>query len=312
LGLGTVGLGVYQHLKSAPHLFEVVGVGVRHPDKYQGLVPNDLITDQIDALLKRDCDLVVELIGGLQDAEKYVVQSLLQKRHVITANKLLIAEKGEALQQLAHTNSVQLLYSAAVGGSIPILEQISHFVSSHPNDSIQSITGILNGTCNYILDEISKGKSFHEALINAQKAGFAEADPSFDISGKDTAHKLKIIARFAFGEDLKDFPIEGIYEEISKASAKLIAHCEKRSDGLHAWVLPQSISKDHPLSHVRGVDNGVVIQTRLGKTLQLKGKGAGGLPTAESVYADLLSIILETPLGIPKTFETPFSFKVAL
>ncbi|HEX2549310.1 MAG TPA: homoserine dehydrogenase, partial [Gammaproteobacteria bacterium] len=292
LGLGTVGYGVYQHLTASPHLFEIVGIGVSNPEKHAN-ISADLFTD-LDELFKRDADIVIELIGGLAIAEKYITKALQKKCHVITANKLLIAEKGSELHNLAALHSVNIIYSAAVCGAVPVLEFLSQFKRHYPRDEIQSITGILNGTCNFILDEMSDGSSYKKALARATKEGFAESDPFLDISGLDTAHKLKILARLAFQKELPHLVVQGINENIKEQSTKLIAHCELKGNQLQAFVLPQAISKDHPLINIKNVDNGVLIKTIQGKTFYLRGKGAGRLPTALAVYADLLAIYLDT------------------
>lgn len=293
LGLGTVGYGVYQHLKSAQHLFEIVGIGVKNPEKYPEISAD--VVSNLDELLDREADIVIELIGGLDIAEKYITKALQKKCHVVTANKLLIAEKGVELHKIAKLHSVHLLYSAAVCGSVPVLEFLNNLNEQYPEDAILSITGILNGTCNFILDEISKGKSFQKALQIARDEGYAEANPYLDLSGEDSGHKLKIIVRSAFQEELPNFVVQGIHDQIKEASTKLIAHCERKGTQLHAFILPQVISRDHPLAGIQGVDNGIVIKTVLGKTFQLQGKGAGRLPTAESVYADLLTILQDLP-----------------
>ncbi len=296
LGLGTVGLGVYQHLRAANELFEIVGVGVKNPAKYTGIVPLEILSTQPIELLQKECDVVIELIGGLSVANVLITEALKQGRHVITANKLLIAEHGVSLTNLAKTHGVKLLYSAAVAGSVPILEVLKQM------NNIKSITGILNGTCNFILDKMKQGETCFDAIRAAQLAGFAESDPTLDIEGHDAAHKLKILSRLAFGEVPQKLFIEGIthispesikIEEKRHHTIKLLAECRLTGDSLEASVTSKAIPYSHPLANISAADNSILIETISGETIQLSGKGAGRWPTAESVFADLFDLLLQ-------------------
>jgi homoserine dehydrogenase len=293
LGLGTVGFGVYSHLKAAHDVFEIVGIGVKHLSKHDSLgISKKILSDDLENLLNRDADIVIELIGDPIIAEQCITKALQQGKDVVTANKFVIAEKGPILQALAEEHHVKLCYSAAVGGSVPILETIHH-IKNHLTDEIHSVTGILNGTCNYMLDLISQGKTFEEALFSAQKEGYAELDPSLDIQGMDAAHKLKIIARTAFHKELSDFFVEGIEKVSTNGIVKLVAHCELKDNLLYASVKPEVVPLSHPFATIQGADNCVIIKTKKGKDYRLNGKGAGRWPTAMSVYSDILHLLSE-------------------
>jgi homoserine dehydrogenase len=291
LGLGTVGMGVYQRLSQSPDKFEICGIGVKHLEKHPN-IPKNLLSKNILGLLERDADVVIELIGEPLAAEACIKKSLQQKKHVITANKNLIAMLGLELEALATANNVKLLYSSSVGGSLPILEILKHL--QHKSKKVRSITGILNGTCNYVLEKMAQGVDFAAAIKSAQLAGFAEQDPTFDITGLDTAFKLKILAKHAFSTTLNDFPVEGIASiQTTEGRIKLIAHCAWHNNELHAYVKPLVV--DHPsfFTNICGAENGILIELMDGDIIQLRGKGAGRYPTAESVVSDLIHLYLE-------------------
>ena len=295
-GLGTVGYGLYQNLLATSEHFEIIGIGVKNLNKHLD-IPSTLISDDYQTILARDCDIVIELIGDPLIAERLITQALAQGRHVVTANKFLLAEKGLQLNQFANAHGVKLLYSAAVAGSVPILETLACLAKKN----IKSITGILNGTCNYILEKVSLGESLTDAIQAAQTAGFAEADPTLDISGIDAAQKLTIIARHAFGKELKHFEIQGIQDidatlvaEHAKNNQiiKLLAHVKYDQGILHASVKPQAIPNTDFLAKIDGANNAILIETAEGEYFHIHGKGAGRWPTAEAVYADLLDLAL--------------------
>jgi homoserine dehydrogenase len=300
-GLGTVGLGVYHYLLDNTDLFEIVGIGVKDLSKHRYLqISEAIISDNLQEIITRDCDVIIELIGGIEASEQLVTQALLQKRHVITANKALIAAKGQYLSHLAVCYNAKLLYSATVAGSIPILEILRLFNTANVRSKIQSITGILNGTSNFILDKIREGQSLIEAIKSAQKAGFSEADPSLDLNGTDAAQKLQILARHAFNQELSNITVEGIQNikedfvrrDDQKNIVRLVACCELKNGALEASVKPNVLADSHPLAHVVDANNCILIQTVIGEVITLHGKGAGRWPTAEAVYADLLHLVL--------------------
>ena len=188
LGCGTVGGGVLARLLALPARFRVIGVAVRDLDRVRTpSVPRRLLTDDAAALLAREADVVVELLGGREPAHEWIAQALDRGRHVVTANKALLAGEVENLSELARRRGVSLRFSAAVGGALPALEAVRRAAAS---GRIHSITGVLNGTCNFVLDRCAAGASFAEAVTLARDAGYAEADPTLDLDGSDAAQKL--------------------------------------------------------------------------------------------------------------------------
>jgi homoserine dehydrogenase len=299
LGLGSVGLGVYQRLRGAPDKFRIVGIAVRNKDKHQasGVSPELLVTDPW-TLVQKTCDVVVELIGGLDPATALIETSLAAGRHIVTGNKAVIAREGVRLQALAQSRGVELKYSASVGGAVPVLEVVREVRRQR---EIRGISGVLNGTCNYVLDQLAQGEELPAAVAAAQREGFAEADPSLDLSGADSADKLAILARAAFGVDLhpSDISCQGIEEITSDQALKarstgksirLIASSRISRGGIDAKVEPIMIPSTHPLGGAMGAENRVLIDASGGDPILLAGKGAGRWPTSLSVFADLVDL----------------------
>ncbi len=297
-GVGTVGLGVYKHLLANSHLFDIVGVGVSDLTKHASQhIPKHLISNNIQALLERDCDVVIELIGGIEVAESLISQALMKNCHVVTANKALIAEKGEILRAIAEKYDVTLHYSAAVAGAIPILEVLQQLKNS--DNDIEEISGILNGTCNFILEKVKEGNSFKDAIKLAKHLGYAEHDPTADINGLDAAQKTVLISRIAFDQDPDQLDITGIQhlkeQHIHDALKRhkiirLVAQCRRKNNKIHAVVKPLFLNEDHPLAQVQSANNVVMIRNTRNEDQYWYGKGAGQWPTAESVFADLLTL----------------------
>lgn len=311
LGLGTVGWGVYQELLAHPDLFEVVGVAAKHREKHEGRVPAHLFSTDIFAIAERDCNVVIELIGGVHPATECIAAALESGKHVLSANKAAIA-KDPNLHNIARRNGVKLLYSAAVGGAVPVLEeleQLAHF------EKIRAIDGVLNGTTNFILHEIARGIPFEQAVASAQAAGLAEADPSNDLDGSDVACKLVLIAR-ACGIDLRFEDVDriGITEidprhifDLSKSGSavRLVGSIRRAAVGdnqagcavdasRHSYIAevkPAVLEAAHPLARTRREDNCVVVEFQNGEKKILRGKGAGRWPTTESVLADLFTLV---------------------
>lgn len=262
------------------------------------MVPKELLTEDLDALIDCPCDVVVELIGGTARAYELVRRALCARCHVITANKALLASHGEELQTIAVENEVVLCSSAAVGGALPALETIERAKAVGP---IRAVSGVLNATSNFVLDEIAAGSEFADAIFAAQKNGYAEADPSLDLDGTDTAQKLIILARSAFGASL---PLESIQREgiqgLTPAdlqaardratSVRLIATCWRTAHGLEARVAPMKLPQSHPLASVAGAQNRILVELVSGETFMVSGAGAGRWPTTEAVIADLMDI----------------------
>ncbi len=262
-----------------------------------------LFTKDIDQVLNdEDIDIVVELVGGTTIAKTITEKVLNAKKHIVTANKALLATYGEELFALARKNGVAIGFEASCGGGIPIVRAIYDGLMAN---KISAFLGIVNGTCNYILSAmIDKGKAYEEVLKEAQASGLAEADPFLDVSGYDSAHKLTILSSLAFSAstNLDEIPVEGIDKleltDVAMAdklgyTIKLLAIAEKRDDGISLRVRPAFISKDHPLAWVNGSFNAVsVYGNNVGHTMYY-GRGAGAAPTASAVVSDIISIALD-------------------
>lgn len=294
LGLGTVGLGVYRELMSHPELFTVVGVAVRQLDRGDQPVEKHLLTCDPWQILKRDCDVIVEVMGGQHPATALIAAALESGTDVVTANKSILAVDGPMLSTIAKENDARLLYSAAVGGAVPMLEILEHQARRTP---VRSVSGILNGTCNFILDETGHGVQFLNALAKAQESGLAEADPSLDLDGTDAAEKLVLIARTASGTDFPSLALDytGILdqscrERVNGHVMRLVAMAEITMDGVSAKVEPRLLPPDHLFAQIRGESNCLLIELANGQSLFLHGKGAGRWPTTEAVFADLLTL----------------------
>ena len=312
LGCGTVGGGVYQRLAELPSLFEVVGVGSRTSKRALATgVPAHLATTDIDELLERECDVVVELIGGIEYAKSLATTALTSHRHFVTANKALMAVAGDRLCSLACEYEVTVSYSAAVGGALPALEAIERARRFGP---IKSISGVLNGTTNFVLDRIVAGVSFKEAIREAQQSGYAEANASFDLDGTDAAQKLVLLARKAFGKQIAFSEIDrrGICEADVEfirdarrrgCAVRLVAQCSESPDGLTASVKLTELQPGHPLARVTGVENGLIIEPKHGEPTIIYGAGAGRWPTTEAVMADLFDLKRKQLVNRAEEFE---------
>lgn len=307
LGLGTVGSGVFKILQTqADKIARIAGCRlqatkalVRNPGKHQDLAQKvELVTDPEQILQDPGISIVAELMGGLHPAAEYLQQAIAAGKNVVTANKDLLATAGLPLIKLAQDKGVSLRYEASVAGAIPILNVLSQ---NFAGDQIQEITGIVNGTTNYILTQMSEqGADFEQALKKAQDLGFAEADPTNDVSGKDAAYKMIILTRFAFGTDLqlRDFHYDGIQAvrtaDVQAAKTwgyviKLIGLSRQVGSGLFVEVAPCLVKKDSRLGQIRNADNGLAVHSWAVGTSFFAGPGAGSLPTANSVVSDLIA-----------------------
>lgn len=303
LGCGTVGRGLVELLHSnGPLIAGRAGADLRLRkvlvrDIARGRnVPDELITDDVDeALSAPGVDIVVELAGGLEPARTWIARALSEGRHVVTANKALLAEHGPELFDLAARHGVSLGFSASVCGAVPVLGAISAGLAGN---RIESVFGIVNGTCNYILTRMAEGgASFDDALREAQAAGFAEADPSLDVDGKDAAQKLTVLARVAFGMRIRprDVDVEGIRhvapEDVRAATRMdcVVKHVVSAGVGT-PFARPVLLSRNHALAGVRNEQNAVLVRGDAAGDMTIMGAGAGGLPTAGSVLADLIEI----------------------
>lgn len=296
LGLGTVGLGVYRHLTQRPDLFEVVRIAARNAKRYaHDDIPAYLLTTDAQAAIRTPADVVVEAIGGLSPASELVRGAITARRHVVTANKALIAEHGTELSTLAHTNGMRLLYGASVGGASPVIETLATIADDDP---VVSIDAVLNGTTNFIIGRIEEGHTFEAALAEAQMLGFAEADPTRDLDGTDSLDKVRILARLATGRDAWIGTRQGILEDAPSLVRKALA------DGGHFRIVsslregvvsvgPSALRATTTLGSLRAEENAAVLRTKSGREIVVKGKGAGRWPTAEAVLGDLLQIARE-------------------
>jgi homoserine dehydrogenase len=255
-------------------------------------------TDDPLSLAKGDADVVVELIGGEEGIARQLVETALaNKKHVVTANKALLAKHGLALAQLAEKNGVTLKFEAAAAGGIPIVKALREGLITYRVDAVK---GILNGTCNYILTEMeSSGRSFAEVLKEAQAKGYAEADPTLDVGGGDTAHKLALLASLAFGTapDLASVAVEGIThitpDDIAFASEfgyriKLLGVARRMGSRIDQKVHPAMVKVRAALANVSGAANGVLVDAGEAGSFFFSGRGAGEAPTASAVVADIV------------------------
>jgi homoserine dehydrogenase len=321
-GLGTVGAGILKLLAEHGDMLEarcgrriqVTAVSAREQGKDRGVSLEGLEFFQDAAQMARDADadVIVELIGGADGIAKETVEAAIAaSRHVVTANKALIAHHGTELALKAEAAGVSLAFEAAVAGGIPIIKALREGLAAN---GIRSIHGILNGTCNYILSRMrDEGLEFVEVLEDAQRLGYAEADPEFDIEGVDAAHKLAILASLAFGRKVNfdGVHIEGIthisqmdihFAEELGYRVKLLGIASQSDHGIEQRVHPCLVPADAPIASVEGVFNAVVAEGDFVDTLMMEGRGAGEGPTASAVCADIADIArgIQIPaFGIP-------------
>jgi homoserine dehydrogenase len=326
LGCGNVGAQVARILiddagmlaSRAGARLELSGIAVRNVDARRDVdLPHELFTTDAETLVK-DADLVIELMGGIEPARTLILTAMRNGACVVTGNKALMAQDGPTLHEVADEAGVQLSYEAAVAGAIPILRPIRDSLSG---DRITRVLGIVNGTTNFILDQMdSTGAQFADALAEAQRLGYAEADPTADVEGHDAASKAAILASLSFHTR---FALEDVYcEGISSVSAadiaaakdagfviKLLAIAEKLDDangttGVSVRVHPTLLPREHPMAAVRGAFNAVFIEAENAGELMFYGKGAGGTPTASAVMGDLVSAARSIVLDGPGRAET--------
>ena len=309
IGLGTIGTGVARVFQENSRLIaQRLGAGLElkkiadldiTTDRGISFPAGILTTDVNEVLDNPDIDVVVELIGGYEPAKTFISRALKAGKHVVTANKALLAKHGDELFQLAKISGVDLYYEASVGGGIPIIKVLREALAAN---RITAISGILNGTCNYILSQMTDGgRDYDDVLAEAQSLGYAEADPTFDVEGIDTAHKLAILAAMAFGTAINfaGVHVEGIANikpvdiEFAREfgyKIKLLAIAKENQGRIEARVHPTMIPENHMLAKIDGVYNAVYVNAdMLGPSLYY-GQGAGMLPTASAVVADLLDI----------------------
>ena len=309
LGLGTVGTGVVRLLERNRDLIErrigvpleVTRVAVRDPGKARDVSVSDglLTTDPFEVVRDPDVDVVVELIGGCEPARELVLAAIGEKKPLVTANKAMLAEHGDEIRRAALEMGVDLGFEASVGGGIPVIKTLREALAAN---HVLSVYGIINGTSNYILTKMrEEDRTFEDVLEEAQQAGYAEADPSFDVEGVDSAHKLAILVNLAFGIPVK---LSEIYTEgITRISPidiefgrefgytlKLLAIAKATDEEVEARVHPTLVPDDDPIAKVGGVYNAVEIVGDAVEDLMLYGRGAGEGPTASAVVGDIIDI----------------------
>ncbi len=311
IGFGTIGSGVVETFNRNLPLIEdkvdakvvlkkIVDLDIVTDRGVQ--VDPDLLSTNVDDILEDpDMDIVIELIGGYQPALNFILKAIENGKHVVTANKALLARHWEEIMDAARKTGVRVCFEASVGGGIPLLEPLNDSLAAN---KIQSIYGIINGTANYILTKMSEeGRDFEEVLKEAQKLGYAEQDPTFDVEGHDSAQKLIILTILGFGVYIKqeNFHVEGISmitpQDIQFASKelgcviKLLAISQLLDGQLEVRVHPTLVPEDHLLAAVNGVFNGVYIVGDVVGPVLMYGPGAGMLPTASAVVSDCMDIV---------------------
>lgn len=308
LGYGTVGSGVYEvvakNIDSVKDKFKVdisiEDILIRNVEKYKDLIHLDKFKTDFDSILESEPDIVVEVMGGLHPAYDYIKKCIENGIHVVTANKDLIAEYGQELQNLAAQKDVALLFEASVGGGIPVLKPLQECLGGN---SIDSITAVINGTTNFILSKMyNENMSYEDALKIAQDVGFAEADPTSDVQGFDAVRKLAILSSLAYGQEFKwsDMPTVGITDidsddiecvKTMDSKIKLLAYSEYINNELYAAVRPVVVSNSDPIALIDNEFNAVILTGDSVGEVMFVGKGAGKLPTASAVFGDILDII---------------------
>jgi homoserine dehydrogenase len=273
-----------------------------------------------------EADLIVELIGGTEPARDYLLAAMRAGRDVVSANKQLLSQHGEELFALAREQDVRLRFEAAVAGAVPVVRVLEESLAVTP---IERIHGIVNGTTNFILSEMTAGSTYAQALAEAQRLGYAEADPTDDVTGRDAAAKMAILARLAFGAPvrLEDVPYEGIehiesddmeYARELGLGLKLIGTAERRDGGLSVRVHPAFLYAGHPLSSVSGPFNAVTVESEAITEITLSGPGAGGRQTASAVLGDVVSVMTggarppAPPLALRLLEDVPSAFYLHL
>jgi homoserine dehydrogenase len=325
LGLGTVGTGVVKiienhqdklmHQVGCPIIIRKILVkDVNKPRSVQ-LNPDLLTTDPDDIIENPDIDVVIEVKGGVEDTKNLLVRALKNKKHVVTANKDLMAVYGSELLTIATENGCDLFYEASVAGGIPILRGL---VDGLASDRITKMVGIVNGTTNFILTKMTQQRiAYEDALKKAQELGFAEADPTSDVEGLDAARKMVILSTLGFSMkiDLDDVKVRGISEITEEDlkygkrlgyTMKLIGIAQREDDKVEVSVQPTLLSENHPLASVNDEYNAVYVYGEAVGETMFYGPGAGSLPTATAIVSDLVAVMKNMRLGVNgKSIVTP-------
>ncbi len=328
LGVGTVGSGVVKILNDNAEIIKKrLGFELKLKKVCSKIVHDDvkhlvdgIMVDSYEELFDDDIDIVIELVGGYDFAKNFMLDAISNKKSVVTANKALLARHGYEIFSRAFENKVDVGYEAAVAGGIPIIKAIKESLSAN---NIQCIKAIVNGTCNYILTEMERKQAgFNDVLKDAQEKGFAEADPTFDVDGIDSAHKMAISSSISFGDNIteKDVFTEGVRDisllDIKYASEfgykiKLLGIARLIDDKIDVRVHPTMVKKDDALASIEGEYNAIKVKCDMADDTVYVGKGAGSLPTASAVVADVMDIARNirhsSPLRIP-LMSFPFNY----
>jgi len=310
VGYGVVGQGVYKIIEDNRKAIEKrIGAScdIAAVCDLRKISPKSLhVKNYRDVIERKDIDIVVELMGGYEPARTLILESIKSGKHVITANKAVLAKYWDEIFTAARQYSRLVYFEASVGGAIPVIQVLNEGLAAN---HIEKISGILNGTTNYILSEMTREKiNFATALVRAQKSGFAEADPSFDIEGIDTANKLAVLSSLAWGawvklEDIRTRGITGVSsDDVSFAKKfgyviKLLGTAINSSDWLELSVEPCLIPVNHPFASVHKEYNAVILQGDASGDIMLSGKGAGQMPAASAVVADIIFLSKEVANG---------------
>lgn len=317
LGLGTVGTGVVKivedhqdklmHLIGCPVQIKKVLVQDMQKQRQVDLEQSLLTTNPLEVIEDHEIDVIIEVMGGVEKTKDYLLEALKRKKHVVTANKDLMAVYGTDLLKTATENGCDLFYEASVAGGIPILRSL---VDGLASDRITKMMGIVNGTTNFILTKMSKfGSPYEEVLKEAQDLGYAEADPTADVEGLDAARKMAILARLGFSMevDLEDVSVKGIssvteedidYSKRLGYTMKLIGIAERSGEKAEVSVQPTLLPDSHPLSSVNDEFNAVYVYGEAVGETMFYGPGAGSLPTATAVVSDLVGVLKNMRLGV--------------
>jgi homoserine dehydrogenase len=295
LGLGTVGFGVYQRLLAMPQRFAPLGALVRNRARHEAAnVPCELLYTSEEAVRSLDPDIVVDALPACGVSSRLVVGFLRRGIDVVSANKGLVVDEAAALADAQRSGGAMLRFSAAVGGSAPMIEALRAAAKRGP---LIALSGILNGTCNFVLERCADGVALTDALAEAQALGFAEADPSEDLSGRDAERKLRILAEVAFGQSLLSVKTDPLTTDVATAASDIwrrglclrqVARVHRRHDGWIGQVSFESMGREHPLAIATGEWNAMLLTDNDGHSVRVVGRGAGRWPTTEAVMADLL------------------------
>lgn len=315
LGYGTVGSGVVEVIQKNQDIVNKRSgkdINIKYVldlREFEGDPVQKILVHDFDVILNdKDVDVIVEVMGGVEPAYTFTKQALLAGKSVCTSNKELVAKHGAELLAIAKEKNLNYFFEAAVGGGIPIIRPLNTCLTA---DDITEITGILNGTTNYILTEMSqKGSAFEEVLSVAQELGYAERNPEADVEGYDACRKIAILTSLVVGEqvDYEDIHTEGItkissvdfeYAKSLNASIKLLGMSKKMNGKFYSMVAPVMIGKKHPLIHVDDVFNGIFVHGNVLDDAMFYGRGAGKLPTASAVVADVVDAVKNLGMNVP-------------